>query len=116
MGEGLGTTAIVAAIGRLQMPRWGSRLALAIAASLVTSSLGTGAAAQSDSPAPRWSLTARLDRAIADLMFDLGLDPDAARAWVASNVALEDYAGILKGARGTFLARGANAADQALLL
>jgi hypothetical protein len=95
---------------------WGRRLALAITASLVTSSLGTGVAAQSGSPAPAWTLFARVDRAIADLMFDLGLDPEAARAWVVTNVAPERYAGIMKGARGTFLARGANSADQALLL
>ncbi|UCH74578.1 MAG: transglutaminase family protein [Rhodospirillales bacterium] len=44
------------------------------------------------------------------------LDLDAAFAAVASGIRLEPYPGILRGPAGTALARGGNAADQALLL
>lgn len=44
------------------------------------------------------------------------LDLDDAFTAVATAIRLEPYTGILRGARGTVLARGGNAADQAVLL
>jgi hypothetical protein len=44
------------------------------------------------------------------------LDLDGAFAAVATGIRFEPYAGILRGPRGTVLAHGGNAADQALLL
>jgi hypothetical protein len=44
------------------------------------------------------------------------LDLDGAFAAVATTIRFEPYAGILRGSRGTVLARGGNAADQVVLL
>ena len=45
-----------------------------------------------------------------------GPDLDDAFTAVATGIRFESYAGILRGARGTVLARGGNAADQAVML
>ena len=89
---------------------------------VVSALLGTAAAppvyAQggASTPTPPATLTARVDEAIDDLAAELAWDPEAAHEWVSSNVALAPYDGVLKGARGSYLTRSANDADQALLL
>lgn len=87
-------------------------LVLTVAASLI----GPASLAQDvDAPADAW-LTTRVDRAIDGLADRLLYDPEAARSWVAAEVALEDYAGSMKGARGALLTMAANDIDQAVLL
>ncbi len=65
----------------------------------------------------------RVGEAIEPAMLDvraaharLGSDPRSLTAFVASQIGYEPYAGVLRGARGTLLARSGNAVDRALLL
>jgi hypothetical protein len=51
-------------------------------------------------------------RALADSL----ASPDDAFAFVRDRIALEPYAGVMKGASGTLVSRGGNALDRALLL
>lgn len=51
-----------------------------------------------------------------DLAFDLGGDADALVEWVRTNIAFEQYPGLLRGSRGTLIGRAGNALDTAFLL
>lgn len=64
-------------------------------------------------------LRAALDRTQFDLTqlnAALGFDPDRLAAFVRDEIAYEQYPGVLRGARGTLIARAGNALDQSLLL
>lgn len=88
-------------------------LELASASVLATSAAGALArTAVAQSPAP----TAAVPDAIADLAASLGHDTERIFRWVQEEIRYEPYPGILRGARGTLLARAGNSADQAVLL
>lgn len=50
------------------------------------------------------------------LAFDLGGDANALVDWVRTNIAFEQYPGLLRGTRGTLIGRAGNALDTAFLL
>lgn len=56
------------------------------------------------------------DYDISTLAGRLGDDPDSAFAYVRDNIALDAYAGVLRGADGVLSARAGNSFDRALLL
>ena len=62
----------------------------------------------------------RIDRTQFDadeLAFELAFEtPESIVGWVASNIAFEQYPGLLRGAQGTLMSRAGNALDQAVLL
>ena len=52
-----------------------------------------------------------------ELAFELAFGtPETIVGWVASNIAFEQYSGLLRGAQGTHMSRAGNALDQAVLL
>ncbi|MBX3010451.1 MAG: hypothetical protein KF832_03050 [Caldilineaceae bacterium] len=61
----------------------------------------------------------QLDRSqvdLDDLALSLGGDGDALVEWVRTNIAFEQYPGLLRGTRGTLIGRAGNALDTAFLL
>lgn len=64
-------------------------------------------------------LRGKIDRAqfdIAALEKQLGFEPEDLSAFVREQIAFEQYAGLLRGPRGTLMSRAGNALDQAVLL
>ena len=52
-----------------------------------------------------------------ELAFELAFGtPETIVGWVASNIAFEQYSGLLRGAQGAHMSRAGNALDQAVLL
>jgi hypothetical protein len=93
-------------------------LAATLALALVATLLAPGVRAQPDlaREAAQPTLGAILEIVLDDLAADALWDVAELRSLVASQIALDGYDGILKGARGALLSGSANAADQALVL
>jgi hypothetical protein len=93
-------------------------VALGLAVAMVASVPVRAAAAQQPhrQGAPQPTLTERIDQGIDQVRAELFWDAETARQWVADHITFEPYDGVLKGARGAYLTRRANSADQALLL
>ncbi len=54
---------------------------------------------------------------VSELAFELAFEePETIVQWVHEHIAFEQYAGLLRGARGTLMSRSGNALDQATLL
>ncbi len=108
-----------------------SRKALSYLLSTCLLLFGTPISAQSDAYG---AALAELDRSMAEIeairglidrtAFDLDAlsfelffaDAEELTAWVHENIAYQPYAGLLRGAQGTLLARAGNALDQSVLL
>ena len=96
----------------LRMPR---RTFLELASATVLATAGASVLARTataQSPLP----TAAIPDAITELAASLGRDPERIFRWVQEEIRYEPYSGILRGAKGTLLARAGNSADQAVLL